>query len=138
MKLVVAILISTVLFISSTINAQEKISITASVDNVSSSKGIVGFSLYNKKTFMTIPLQSKHSKIIDGKSKVVFENVEAGEYAIICLHDKNENGKMDFSPQGRPEEDYGASNNTLGYGFPQYDDAKFAVTDKNLKINIRF
>ena len=45
---------------------------------------------------------------------------------------------MDFSAQGRPEEDYGASNNTLGFGYPQFDKAKFIVTDKNLKLNIRF
>ena len=47
MKFLVAILASAVLFISNTINAQEKITITASVDNVTSNKGIVGFSLYN-------------------------------------------------------------------------------------------
>jgi uncharacterized protein (DUF2141 family) len=138
MKFLVAILASAVLFISNTINAQEKITITASVDNVTSNKGIVGFSLYNKATFMAEPLQSKQSKIIEGKSIAVFENVNAGEYAIICLHDLNENGIMDFSAQGRPEEDYGASNNTLGFGYPQFDKAKFIVTDKNLKLNIRF
>ena len=126
------------LLVSNTILAQSKTTITATVVNVSSDSGKVGFALYNKATFMKMPLQSLNAKIVDGKSTVTFKNIEAGEYAIVCLHDKNENGKMDFSAQGRPEEDYGMSNNIMTMGPPNYEDAKFTITDKNVSLEIKF
>jgi uncharacterized protein (DUF2141 family) len=137
MKFIVAILTASVLFITNNITAQNK-TITATVVNVSSDSGKVGFALYNKSTFRMKPLQGASSVIKDGKSIVVFDNVEVGEYAIICYHDKNDNNKMDFRTNGMPLEDYGASNNSMSFGPPNYDDAKFMVTDKNVSLEIRF
>ena len=137
MKLIVSLLIATTLFISTAITAQNK-TITATVINVSSNDGTVGFALHNKTTFLKTPIQSIKAKIIDGKSTVTFKNLEAGEYAIICYHDKNNNDKMDFQPNGIPLENYGASNNYMNFGPPNYDKAKFVVTDKNVSLDIKF
>lgn len=137
MKFIVSILIVTVSFITNSITAQNN-TITATVVNVSSDSGKVGFALYNKTTFMKKPLQAKNAKIVEGKSTVTFENLSAGEYAIICYHDKNDNNRMDFEPNGMPKEDYGASNNVMSFGPPQYEDAKFIVTDKNVSLDIKF
>ena len=137
MKLIVGLIAATMLFISNSITAQNQ-TITATVVNVSSDSGKVGFALYNKENFRLKPIQSSASKIIEGKSVFVFENVEAGEYAIICYHDKNDNNKMDFQSNGMPLEDYGASNNNMSYGPPQYEDAKFTVTDKNVSLELKF
>ena len=138
MKLLVSILAGVMLFISNTITAQNKTSITATVVNVTSDSGKVGFALYNKTTFMMRPLQSKNAKIENGKSTVIFKNIKAGEYAVICFHDKNDNGRMDFQENGMPLEDYGASNNVMNFGPPRYDDAKFVVTNKNVTLEIKF
>ena len=137
MKLLVALLTTAMLFIANTITAQNK-TITATVVNVSSNDGKVGFALYNKTNFRMKPLQGNSSKVIDGKSIVVFKNVEPGEYAIICYHDKNNNNKMDFKSNGMPLEDFGASNNNMTFGPPQFEDAKFTVSDKNVSLEIRF
>lgn len=137
MKLIVALLTATLLFITNSIMAQNK-TITATVVNVTSDSGKVGFALYNKDNFMKTPIQGKVSKIENGKSIVVFENVAPGEYAITCYHDRNNNGKMDFQPNGMPNEDYGASNNVMSFGPPQYDEAKFVVTDKDVSLDIKF
>ena len=137
MKLMVSILVGVMVLVSNSINAQKQM-ITASVVNVTSNKGKVGFALHNKKTFMAMPLQAKNAKIVDGVSTVTFENVEAGEYAIICYHDKNDNDRMDFQENGMPLEDYGASNNVVSFGPPQYDDSKFMVTDKKVNLEIKF
>ncbi len=138
MKFLGSILVGVVLFFSNSLTAQNKTTITASVVNVTSNKGKVGFALYNKTNFMMQPIQTKEAKIVDGVSSITFKEVESGEYAIICFHDKNENGKMDFQENGMPLEDYGASNNVMNFGPPQYDDAKFIVTDKKLDLKIRF
>lgn len=137
MKLIVSLLIATALFITTSISAQNKI-ITATVVNVTSDTGKVGFALYNKTTFMKAPIQAKNAKIVDGKSTVIFENLEAGEYAIICYHDKNDNDKMDFQSNGMPLEDFGASNNDMSFGPPSYEKAKFVVIDKNVSLDIKF
>lgn len=138
MKLVTTIVLMAVLFITNSVTAQEKATITAEVINVSSDSGKVGFALYDKTSFMLKPIQAVNVKIVDGKSLVTFENVDFGEYAIICYHDKNENGKMDFSPSGMPSEDYGASNNVMTFGPPTFEGAKFAVSEKNVSLKIKF
>lgn len=136
MKTLVSILVVATLFFTSTMLAQK--TITATVINVTSNAGEVGFALYDKSNFMMKPLQTKKAKIENGKSVVIFENIKEGEYAVTCYHDKNNNGKMDFSPRGMPLEDYGASNNVMSFGPPKYDDAKFTVTDKNVSLEIKF
>ena len=138
MKLVTSIVVMLVSFITNSVIAQEKASVTAEVINVSSDTGKVGFALYDKATFMLKPIQTRNVKIVDGKSTVTFENVSYGEYAVICYHDKNDNNKMDFSPNGMPIEDYGASNNVMTYGPPTFDRAKFAVSEKNVSLKIKF
>ena len=138
MKFLVTICTTILLFVFSTIKGQEKSSITATVVNVLTSEGKVGFALYNKDNFMKQPILAKEAKIVDGKSKVVFENVLAGEYAILCYHDKNNNDKMDFQPNGMPLESYGASNNVMNFGPPRFDDAKFNLSDKKVSLEIKF
>ena len=137
MKIIVAILTITILFITDKITAQNN-TITATVINVASDTGKIGFALYNKTNFRMKPLQGAESKIVNGKSVVVFENIEAGEYAIICYHDKNNNDKMDFEANGMPLEDYGTTNNVMNFGPPKFEDAKFTIIDKNLTLEIKF
>ncbi len=138
MKLVTSIVVMAVLFITNTITAQEKGSITVEVINATSDTGKISFALYDKASFMLKPIQAINAKIVDGKSSVTFENVPFGEYAIICYHDKNDNDKMDFSPNGMPIEDYGASNNVMTYGPPTFEGAKFAVSEKTVSLKIKF
>jgi uncharacterized protein (DUF2141 family) len=138
MKFLVAILVTAVLFISNTLTAQEKVSITATVVNVTSDEGKVSFALFDKENFRIKSLQSVSSEIKEGKSVVTFTDIPSGDYAIICFHDKNGNDKMDFATNGMPLENYGASNNVMNFGPPKYEDAKFVVADKNVSLEIRF
>ncbi len=112
--------------------------ITVTVSNPKGNKGTIKYALHNKTTFLVSkPIQVEESGIKDGKSVITFKNVPAGEYAITCFHDKNENGTMDFEPNGMPKEPYGASNNVMNFGPPRYEDAKFTVTDKDVSLEIR-
>jgi uncharacterized protein (DUF2141 family) len=138
MKFIITLLVATALFVSNKINGQKKINITATVVNVASSNGKIGFALYNKETFMKTPIQGVKGKITNGKSTVVFKNVDPGVYAVVCYHDKNSNDKMDFTAQGLPQEDYGASNNHMTFAPPTFDNAKFLVADKNVSLDIKF
>ena len=77
-------------------------------------------------------------EIKEGISEVKFVNILPGEYAVVCYHDKNNNGKMDFTTNGMPLEDYGASNNVMNFGPPTFENAKFNVSDKNVYLEIKF
>lgn len=136
MKILATLLTATFIFVVGL--TTEKRTVTATVTNVTSDASKVSFALYNKETFMKTPIQAKNGTIENGVSKVIFENIAPGDYAIICFHDKNDNDKMDFQENGMPLEDYGASNNVMSFGPPQYEDAKFTVSDKDLDIKIKF
>jgi uncharacterized protein (DUF2141 family) len=115
------------------------ITITVTVDNLTSDKGNASFSLHTANTFMKgAGIMNASSEIKNGKAIVTFTNVKPGEYAILGMHDANENGKMDFRENGMPLESFGTSNNVMAFGPPQYDEAKFKVEDKDLNLKIRF
>jgi uncharacterized protein (DUF2141 family) len=137
MKILATVLTAAMILTAGLVSTNKK-TITATVVNVTSDSGKVSFALYNKDTFMKVPLQAKNAKIEDGKSTVVFEDVEAGDYAVICFHDKNDNDKMDFQENGMPMEDYGASNNVMSFGPPTYSNAKFTVSDNDVTLEIKF
>ena len=137
MKILATVLTAAMILTGSLMSSQKK-TITATVVNVTSDSGKVSFALYNKDTFMKTPLQAKNGKIEEGKSTVTFEDVEPGDYAVICFHDKNDNDKMDFQENGMPMEDYGASNNVMSFGPPTYSNAKFTLADKDITLEIKF
>lgn len=121
-------------------NAQETEkgqTITVNIDKLQSETGHILVALHTEATFMKgNGIENAKSKIVDGKVTVTFENVEAGEYAILVLHDANDNSQMDFEPNGMPKESFGTSNNSMSFGPPQFTSAKFNVTNKDLEMKI--
>lgn len=137
--LAIALLISSMIFAQTSTNKLEKgISVTVSVINALSDNGTVKFAFYNEENFMKQPVYSKSASVENGKSTVVFENVPQGIYAIICFHDENENNRMDFNENGMPKENYGLSNNKMNFGPPEFESAKFEVTEEDLTLEIKF
>jgi len=121
--------------------AQENTSynITVTVDNVKNNTGKVILSLHDKTTFLVAEgIQNIETKIENGKVKATFNNIDPGTYAILVLHDENENKKMDFDANRMPIESYTMSNDNLSFGPPQFIDSKFEVSNKDLEMNIRF
>mgnify|MGYP001546751847 CR=1 FL=1 len=119
---------------------EETFTIKAMVNQIQPETGTVYFAMYsseidfaNRKAF-----QTRKASAAKGAVEVIFDNVPVGIYAITCFHDKNSNGKMDFSPNGIPEENYGSSNNVMNFGPPRFSDAKFEVSGKDLTFEIKF
>ncbi|MDG1528527.1 MAG: DUF2141 domain-containing protein [Polaribacter sp.] len=142
MKVITAIL-AFVVVLQTSINTTkktntEKRNITVTVVNVSSNKGKVSYALYDKNSFMKKPIQTQSDSPKGNKSTVTFTNITPGNYAVVCFHDANSNDQMDFQSNGMPIEDYGASNNSMSFGPPNFEDSKFEVSDKNVTLEIRF
>lgn len=112
--------------------------IKAAVVNALSDNGTIAFALYNEEGFLKTPLESKSATIENGLSTVEFENISIGNYAIVCFHDENSNGQMDFELNGMPKEAFGASNNVMNFGPPQFEDAKFEVSNNSVTLEIKF
>lgn len=111
--------------------------ITVNIDKLQSEAGHILVSLHTEDTFMKGKgIEHTKSKIVDGKVTITFENVEAGEYAILVLHDTNDNNQMDFEVNGMPRESFGASNNSMSFGPPQFASSKFEISNEDLKMKI--
>jgi uncharacterized protein (DUF2141 family) len=113
--------------------------ISVTIDNVSSDEGKVLVSLHTAETFMRGQgIQNLQSEIKNGTVTFTFLNVANGAYAIMAIHDANDNKQMDYEANGMPKESYGMSGNEMTFGPPNFADAKFEVKDKDLTFNIRF
>ncbi len=126
--------------LSTTLDAtSEGITISVTIPNISGDKGKVYFALFDsvEKFNQREALQSAQGEIEDGKTKVFFNEVPEGIYAITCYHDANDNKQMDFDGY-MPIEDYGSSNNPTNFGPPQFEASKFEVSTKDLDLEIRF
>ena len=110
------------------------------INNIAPNNGSVYFALYDSESNFDKrnPLNSQSIPVTNGIANISFEEVEAGVYAITCFYDANNNGRMDFQSNGMPIEDYGATNNVMNFGPPQFQDAKFELTDKDLTFEIKF
>lgn len=107
---------------------QHKLEITLS--DIQVVKGSVRLALYSTpEDFMKKHKAVREVAVTGNTVTVVFENMEAGEYAISCYHDVNNNKKLDSNFIGIPHEPYGFSNNARGtFGPPGFEDARFTVT----------
>jgi uncharacterized protein (DUF2141 family) len=113
-------------------------SITVTVSNLRNNNGKVALALHNGDTFMKAEaIQSTESTIANDEVTVTFTNVRPGEYAVLVLHDENENRKMDYDANGMPQEAYGTSGVTSRFGPPKYIDAKFNLTNQDLNLSIK-
>lgn len=129
------------LFVSLVAMAQESTGtkITVTIDNISNNEGKVLAGLHTEDTFMKGPgVQNQESKIENGKVILTFTNVAPGSYAILALHDANENNRMDYEANGMPKESYGMSGNDMSYGPPSFTASKFEVGSEDLELSIRF
>ncbi len=72
--------------------------------------------------------------------KIVFSNLlYADNYAVEIHHDENGNGKFDMRwlPYPRPKEGVGVSNNSFGFGHPDFTEARFTVDSPEQQIHIQ-
>lgn len=129
------------LLISFTAIAQDKkgVTIKVTVENVLSDGGTILGGLHTSDTFMKGEgVVSAMSPAKTGEVTITFENVEAGTFAIMVMHDANDNKLMDMEANGMPKESYGTSGEMNMFGPPNFETSKFEVTGEDQEIRIRF
>lgn len=128
----------TLLFTGVIIQAQNTVEVN--ITDFSNNDGKVMIAIYDSEAnFLGKGLISKKSEITNKQAKFTFSNLPDGTYAVSCVHDEDDNGKMNMMMGMIPSEDYGTSNNAPAYfGPPKWNDAKFEVSNGEIvELNIK-
>jgi len=138
MKLAALILGFVLTSFVSTAQDKEGVTITVTIENVLSNEGKILGSVHTDATFMKGQgIANKTVDAVKGAVTLTFENIKPGTYAIMLLHDSNNNKRMDFEANGMPKESY-ATTGELTFGPPSFGNSKFEVKDADLDFRIRF
>ena len=138
MKTIALILGLVLTTVTGSAQESEGVTVTVTIENVLSDEGKVIGSLHTEQTFMKGPgVANQQVDAAKGELTLTFENVQKGTFALMLLHDKNENNRMDFEANGMPKENYATSGETT-YGPPSFADSKFEVANEDLEFRIRF
>lgn len=120
-------------------------SITVKLSALRSAKGKVGCALYDSARGFpkdaSAARQQRWSPVDGATATCQFDLVPRGTYAVVCMHDENENGKLDSSWLGIPTEGLVVSNHAEGtFGPPSFTDAKFAFpgTPTELALTMKY
>jgi uncharacterized protein (DUF2141 family) len=111
------------------------------VKNIKNNKGVLVIGLFSsEKTFTKLPLKAEKPKAEAGTMKVIFQNVEPGDYAISIFHDANENAVLDMNFMGVPKEGFGFSNDAMGvFGPPTFNKAKFSCpASRSVSVTMKY
>ncbi|MDC9722086.1 MAG: DUF2141 domain-containing protein [Urechidicola sp.] len=137
--LVIAMSLGSFLGFSQETTTNKSFDVVVTINNIQSNEGTVYYVLYDSAEAMMNrkAIQRQMAIVKDGASAIIFTNVKAGVYSIVCFHDENDNKQMDFNEMGMPLEKYGVSNNAINpYGPPNFSTTKFDVIDTNLTFEI--
>lgn len=126
------------LLLPSTVSA-ELLSLKVVVTGMEPSTGTVELSLFDSEdSFMKEPrLQHSGSPDENGEFAWNFDALLEGRYALVAVHDANDNGKLDRGFLGFGDESYGFSNNVRPwFGWPDFSDAAITVESPGTEIEI--
>lgn len=120
------------------VQGQEGARITIIVENVLSDQGSLLASLHTEATFMKdVGVAHAQSPAKKGKVTLTFDDIAPGTYAVLLIHDSNDNKQMDFDASGMPIESYGQTGDIDLYGPPSFASAKFEMAGEDLEFHIR-
>jgi len=118
---------------------KEGVTIKVTIENVLKDGGTILGGLHTAETFMRGPgVVNAMAPAKAGEVSLTFENITPGTFAIMVMHDANDNKQMDMEANGMPKESYGTSGEMNMYGPPTFEGAKFEVADEDQEIRIRF
>jgi len=137
------LLVSLILVVLTSFTQQTNETLTINTGNFNNDKGKAVLFLFRKDDKIpSNPFRTIVTEIKDKKAIFEIKNLAFGDYAIILLHDENDNGKIDHL-MGLPAEQLGYSNNwELGFftGMPTFSKLKFqfSATEQIQNISITY
>ncbi|MEM1325395.1 MAG: DUF2141 domain-containing protein [Bacteroidota bacterium] len=121
---------------------EQKTALIIRVDNINSTEGQLWLGIYtSQQDFLqqTASVRILGQKI-DHTGSLLLEadDLPFGTYAIAVFHDKNNNGQLDQSLVGIPQEPYAFSRKPKSkWRAPSYDEVKFTFDRPNQELSMR-
>jgi len=111
----------------------ELLALTVDVVDADPATGTIEISLFNsaegflKQTYEQRPCKPAE----DGRCSVTFAALEEGDYAVVVVHDANDNKKLDNGFLGFGAESFAYSNGASNplFGRADFEDARITVTE---------
>ena len=101
------------------------ISLEMEINNLKSNKGPIYIRILDENEN---PVIVGTSQVVNYSSRISFDSISSGKYAIQFFHDENENQKMDFNLIGIPKEKFGSSNDVKPIlGPPKFEKMLFEI-----------
>lgn len=112
--------------------------LTVTVGPVKEASGHVMLAVYDsKETFRDTVLTAQRAPAVEGEMVFTFPDLEAGEYAVMVIHDINGNDKLDTNLLGMPSEPWGGSlQGKRVFAAPDWDDTRFSIADDDVSLAI--
>ena len=113
--------------------------LTVKISNATPSEGHLEVTLFNsEQTYLTeVYLQNSGIPDENGEYAATFTGLEEGEYAVVVVHDENDNQVYDNGILGFGSEALGYSNNVRPwFSRPGFDEVKFGVEGEQTEISI--
>lgn len=120
--------------------AEDEFSVDVIVTGAEPYTGQVLVSLFDSaENYLKAPLLEVIADVDgEGKAFVALGKRAPGEYAVVVIYDKNENGKLDTGLFRIPREKIGYSNNARAkLGPARWNDTRFIVTDSDVNVDIQ-
>ncbi len=110
--------------------------------NIRNSIGTVDCALFNSPTgfpadVLRSAMRLTAMKVPNRTARCDFEDIPAGTYALVVLHDENMNARADYNWLGIPKEGYGFSKDAKGMlAAPTFSQASFVYDGDTLNMTI--
>jgi uncharacterized protein (DUF2141 family) len=138
-RISIAVLITTVMLLTPIFAQAQLAKLTVTVNGLNPTTGSVEVSVFNaEETFMQSPFLQQ-SQAVDENEQLEFEfaGLLDGDYAIVVVHDENDNGLLDTGFLGFGGESFAYSNDATSFlGRPSFESAKVSVGETDLTIEI--
>lgn len=125
----------------SIVSAFGQYQLTVEVHQVPDSTGKINVALYQDSNhFLKFDgvFMSNSEDAQKGLTRILFDNLPKGEYAVAIFHDKNSNNELDTNWLGIPKEKVAFSKAKMRtFGPPKYQDCSFEViSDTEISISL--
>jgi len=132
-------LLASMLLISSMPVSAELSSLKITVTEATTTTGTIEVTLFDSgESFLKKSFLQQGGKVGENGIFVAeFAGLEAGEYAVVVVHDENDNGAFDSGFLGFGGESLGYSNNVRPFlGRPDFDEVKLSIGPGQTEIEI--
>jgi uncharacterized protein (DUF2141 family) len=132
-------LLTSMLLFSSMPASAELSSLKVTVTDAATTAGTIEVTLFDSsESFLKEVFLQQGGKVNENGTFIAeFAGLEEGEYAVVVVHDENDNGAFDSGFLGFGGEGLGYSNNVRSFlGRPDFDDVKLSIGAGSTEIEI--